>query len=142
MGLGIWCCKTSPYNWNRLRSNIWRSTYLHAREWPMLSCKYAPKPYIDKIIANRNWCCKPRWRQSCNGYSKLLQKTQLPPNLTHESMKVHNLLLLFHLLTRCTKGKKPLIDYSQSHVVTSFEYLDILRRKGTCRANKSKQKKG
>jgi hypothetical protein len=27
------------------------------------------------------------------------------------------------------KGKKPLIDYFQSHVVISFEYLDILRIK-------------
>jgi hypothetical protein len=42
-------------------------------------------------------------------------------------MRVHNLLLLPHLPTRCTKGKEPLIDYSQSHVVTNFEYLDILR---------------
>jgi hypothetical protein len=44
-------------------------------------------------------------------------------------MKVHNLLLLLHLLARCTKGKEPLIDYSQSHIVTSFKYIDILRRK-------------
>jgi hypothetical protein len=42
-------------------------------------------------------------------------------------MRVHNLLLLPHLLTRRTKGKEPLIDYSWSHVVTSFKYLDILR---------------
>jgi hypothetical protein len=41
-------------------------------------------------------------------------------------MRVHNLLVLFHLLTRHTKGKEPLIDYFQSHVVTSYEYLDIL----------------
>jgi hypothetical protein len=44
-------------------------------------------------------------------------------------MRVHNLLLLLHLLARCTKGKEPLIDYFQSHVVTSFTYLNILRRK-------------
>jgi hypothetical protein len=44
-------------------------------------------------------------------------------------MKVHNLLLLFHLFARNTKGKEPLIDYSQSHIMTSFEYLDILRKK-------------
>jgi hypothetical protein len=43
-------------------------------------------------------------------------------------MRVHNLLLLFHLPTRCTKGGKSLIDYSQSHVVTSFKYFDIIRR--------------
>jgi hypothetical protein len=60
---------------------------------------------------------------------KLLQKIQLPPILTQESMNVHNLLLLFHLPARCTKGKYPLIDYSNSHVVINFEYLDILRRK-------------
>jgi hypothetical protein len=44
-------------------------------------------------------------------------------------MKVHNLLLLPRLLTRNTKGKEPLIDYSQSHIMTNFEYFDILRRK-------------
>jgi hypothetical protein len=60
---------------------------------------------------------------------KLLQKTHLPPILTQESMNVHNLLLLFHLPTRCTKGKNTLIDYSNPHVVISFEYLDIQRRK-------------
>jgi len=44
-------------------------------------------------------------------------------------MKVHNLLLLPCLLIRNTKGKEPLIDYSQSHIMTSFEYFNILRRK-------------
>jgi hypothetical protein len=44
-------------------------------------------------------------------------------------MRVDNLLLLPHLLARHTKGKEPLINYSQSHVVTSFEYLDIIRTK-------------
>jgi len=34
-----------------------------------------------------------------------------------------------HLPIRRTKGKKPLIDYFQSHVVINFEYLDILKRK-------------
>jgi hypothetical protein len=43
-------------------------------------------------------------------------------------MRVHNLLLLFHLPTRHTKGGKSLIDYSQSHVVTSSKYFDIVRR--------------
>jgi hypothetical protein len=42
---------------------------------------------------------------------------------------MHNILSLPHLLARHTKGKEPLVDYSQSHVVISFEYLDILRRK-------------
>ncbi len=44
-------------------------------------------------------------------------------------MKVHNLLSLSHLHTKHTKGKKPLINYFQSHIVINFEYLDILRRK-------------
>jgi hypothetical protein len=44
-------------------------------------------------------------------------------------MKVHNLLLLLRLFARNTKGKEPLIDYSQSHIMTNFEYFDILRRK-------------
>jgi hypothetical protein len=60
---------------------------------------------------------------------ELLQEIQLPPNLTQEFMRVHNLLSFLHLPTRHTNGKEPLIVYFQSHVVTSFEYLDILRRK-------------
>jgi ATP:corrinoid adenosyltransferase len=42
---------------------------------------------------------------------------------------MYNLFSLPHLLARKTKGKAPLIDYSQSHVVTLDEYLDILRMK-------------
>ncbi len=53
----------------------------------------------------------------------------MSPNLTQKSMRVHYPLSLPHLLATHTKGKEPLNNYSQSHVVTSFEYLDILRRK-------------
>ncbi len=38
----------------------------------------------------------------------------------------HGLLSLPHLLARRTNGRKPLIDYFQSHVVTSKEYLRIM----------------
>jgi hypothetical protein len=38
----------------------------------------------------------------------------------------HSLLSLPHLLTKRTNGREPLIDYSQSHVVTSKEYLKII----------------
>jgi hypothetical protein len=44
-------------------------------------------------------------------------------------MCFQNLLSLLHLLTRHTKGKKPLIDYSQSHLMTSITYLNILKEK-------------
>ncbi len=60
---------------------------------------------------------------------KLLQETQMSLNATQESMRVHNLMLLFDLLVKHTKGEKPLIDYSQSHVMISSKYLNILRRK-------------
>jgi len=33
------------------------------------------------------------------------------------------------LRARHTKWKEPLVDYSQSHVVINFGYLNILRRK-------------
>ncbi len=48
---------------------------------------------------------------------------------SHKSMCFQNLLSLLHLLTRLTKGKEPLIDYSQSHFITSITYLNILREK-------------
>jgi len=51
---------------------------------------------------------------------------QSPPNLNQEAMRLHNLLSLPHLLTRHTRGKEPLVDYSRSHVVMSIEYLNIL----------------
>jgi hypothetical protein len=34
-----------------------------------------------------------------------------------------------HLLTRKTCGRESLVDYSQSHVVTFDEYLQIMRKK-------------
>jgi hypothetical protein len=33
------------------------------------------------------------------------------------------------LLTRSTRGIKPLLDYSKSHVITSYQYLGIFRKK-------------
>jgi hypothetical protein len=66
---------------------------------------------------------------SFENIQELLQETQMSPNVTQESMRVHKLMLLLDLLVKHTKGKKPLIDYSQSHVMISSEYLNILRRK-------------
>jgi len=57
-------------------------------------------------------------------------------------MKMHILLSLFHLPIRHTKGKYPLIVYSQSHVVTNFKYLDILRRKAVEKAIAKEIKEG
>jgi hypothetical protein len=46
---------------------------------------------------------------------------------TQEALVGNNLLsLLPHLLARRTNGRKPLIDYSQSHVVTLKYYLTIM----------------
>lgn len=42
---------------------------------------------------------------------------------------MHNLFLFLHLLTSQTKGKEPLVDYSQSHVVTSYQKLNIMSKK-------------
>jgi hypothetical protein len=39
------------------------------------------------------------------------------------------LLALPHLLGRPTQGKKSLMDYFRSHVVTCTEYLKILQKK-------------
>ncbi len=44
-------------------------------------------------------------------------------------MSFINLLLLPHLPKKKNKDKKSLIDYIQSHVVTSYEYMDILWKK-------------
>jgi len=41
----------------------------------------------------------------------------------------HCLLSLPHLPARRTNGREPLVDYSQSHVVKSKEYLRIMRQK-------------
>jgi hypothetical protein len=54
-------------------------------------------------------------------------------------MSMHNLFSLPCLPTRQTKGKDPLVDYSQSHVITSNQSLNIMRKKnhgqGSCRRN-------
>jgi hypothetical protein len=41
----------------------------------------------------------------------------------------HGLLSLPHLLTIKTNGRKPLVDYSQIHVVILEKYLRIMRQK-------------
>ncbi len=60
---------------------------------------------------------------------ELVQETHNPPNVTQEAIKLNNLLSLLHLHAMHTRGKKPLVDYSQSHVVTSTKYLNVLRKK-------------
>ncbi len=60
-------------------------------------------------------------------------------------MKMHNLLSLLHLIARRTKGKKLLINYSQSHVVISSKYLDPKEKcngKGNCIGNQGRKVKG
>jgi hypothetical protein len=44
-------------------------------------------------------------------------------------MSMHNLFLFVCLLTSWAKGKEPLVDYSQSHVVTSYQNLNIMLKK-------------
>ncbi len=44
-------------------------------------------------------------------------------------MSMQNLFSMPHLLARQTKGKEPLVDYSQSHVITYDQYLDIMWKK-------------
>jgi hypothetical protein len=34
-----------------------------------------------------------------------------------------------HLIAKHTREKEPLIDYSQSHVMITIEYLNILKQK-------------
>lgn len=63
-------------------------------------------------------------------------------------MKIHNLPSLSHLLTKQPKGKEPLVNYFQSHVITFEEYHAILKKKtmekvdvNEARETKKKQKK-
>jgi hypothetical protein len=55
-----------PCNWNISTSNIWRSTYLQARKWPMLIYIYIYiyiyplEPYNARIETKKYWCCKPK----------------------------------------------------------------------------------
>jgi hypothetical protein len=73
---------------------------------------------------------------------KLVQETQSLPNLIQEAMRLHNLLSLPHLLVRRIRGNEPLVDYYQSHVVTSAEYLSILKKKTMDKAVAKENKEG
>jgi hypothetical protein len=44
-------------------------------------------------------------------------------------MRMHQLLLLLYLHAKQTKGKEPLMDYLQLHVMISVEYLAIICKK-------------
>jgi hypothetical protein len=50
-------------------------------------------------------------------------------NLNPTFIEFISLLLLSHIPTRRTKGKKPLVDYLHSHVVKCEFFLMILRQK-------------
>lgn len=48
-------------------------------------------------------------------------------HLTQETLSTNKFLSLPHLLARKTHSRKPLVDYSQNHVVTSCQYLNIMQ---------------
>jgi hypothetical protein len=48
---------------------------------------------------------------------------------TLQVLPITNMLLLLSLLIRRTRETKPLLDYSKSLVVTSYQYLGIPRKK-------------
>jgi hypothetical protein len=56
-------------------------------------------------------------------------------------MSMHNLFSLPCLPAIQTKGKEPLVDYFQSHVVTSYQYLDIMQKKAMDKTIMKKIKK-
>jgi hypothetical protein len=57
-----------------------------------------------------------------------MPKFQDFPNVTQETMRMHNLLSLPQLIAKQSKGKKPMVDYSKSHVIF-YQYIDILQKK-------------
>jgi replicative DNA helicase len=57
-----------------------------------------------------------------------MPKFQDFPNVTQETMRMHNLLSLPQLIAKQTKGKEPLVDYSKSYVFF-YQYIDILHKK-------------
>jgi hypothetical protein len=58
-----------------------------------------------------------------------LQVAPISKDPTKEEMCLRSLLSLPHLLARCTQGKNLLIDYSQSHVMTTINYLSVITKK-------------
>ncbi len=45
------------------------------------------------------------------------------------TMRMHQLLLLPHLLAKQIRGEEPLMDYLQFHVMNNVEYLAVIRKK-------------
>jgi len=58
---------------------------------------------------------------------------------TQQVLTLTNLLSLPQMLTRRIFKKEPLIDYSSSHVVTSNQYLAVLKQKAMSRQSECKQ---
>jgi hypothetical protein len=77
-------------------------------------CHVEKAPYVIDIV-------KPTF--------KLLQDAPISKDFIEEEMHVRSLLSLPYLLARCTQGKEPLVDYSQSHIMTSTNYLSVLQKK-------------
>jgi replicative DNA helicase len=57
-----------------------------------------------------------------------MPKFQDFPNVTQETMRMHNFLFLPQLIAKQTKGKELLVNYSKSHVIF-YQYIDILEKK-------------
>ncbi len=67
---------------------------------------------------------------NCKNLQLCIEATQAPSSFA-------NLLSLSHLPTRKTRGKELLVDYNQSHIITSIEYLRFMEGS----TKKGKQKK-
>jgi hypothetical protein len=57
----------------------------------------------------------------------ILESKDLIGSNQNEKVGLVHLLLVLALPTKKRPGNKPLMDYSSSHVVTSYQYLVILK---------------
>jgi hypothetical protein len=59
----------------------------------------------------------------------ILESEDLIGSNQNKEVRLVHMLSLLTLLTRIRLGKEPLVDYSNSHVVTLDQYLVILKQK-------------
>jgi hypothetical protein len=91
--------------------------------------QYHPKYYVDCLWPLQAWNKESSTNVFMNINKSTLDveiETKNFEHLTQEALSTNNLLSLPHLLARKTHSRKPLVDYSQSHVVTSCQYLNIM----------------
>lgn len=128
MGRTFYNNKIDQHSYN-IGTHMWNfSSWKRNSKHPWVLCICAEKPYSPKLIiccrtiqfgGEYKWWCYVRCYDINHTFNTYFSRTPFAIGL----------LSLPHPLSKQIHGIKPLVDYSQRHVVASKEYLQIMKQK-------------